>query len=371
MAERRVVKGVTAPGPLILQRPGVLGRKQKEPPACDGGMPASEGVPREVTKGTHTPRPAETPIGRHPTTRQASKEPLNAASEDHRPDPRTRPRESKADLGGVPLTELAARIRRVNELGGVSIESGRWLLVVGERRLPRREHADVYLFLGNSDDPKAFVSLCKKVHVTGSRLVVMLVPRSIPLSLEHVQLLRRWDISVVTLKTRQSRRRWKLPWDQILNQRVTEPTSSTTSAYCREITQEGTRPLKKPDYDKLVKRRSEYDMFVDGFTREASCRKGKAKPRSEKLGPKEQSILFDVIEAGKPIRPYATKTGRSCPSWETALRLFQRARRKVDVSLEHRKFRAFRVHTSASEQKLRTVEFAPPYDLRYCFIIPA
>ena len=141
-------------------------------------------------------------------------------------------------------------------------------------------------------------------------------------------------------------------------------------AYCWVMTSEGTRAVKKPEYDKFVKRRREYDMFVDGMTRETSCRVGKGKPRLAKLSPKQQAILLDVIRADKPIRPRATETGKTYQSMTSATHLFERARAKADVKLGRYKYRAFRLHENSTKPESKTFEFAPPDDLKFCVIIP-
>ena len=82
-------------------------------------------------------------------------------------------------------------------------------------------------------------------------------------------------------------------------------------------------------------------------------------------------MLFDVIEAGKPIRPCETETWGTRSGRASAIRLFERARAKVDVEVRRYEHRAFRLHRNTSDSKLKAFEFAPPDDLDYCFILPA
>ena len=141
--------------------------------------------------------------------------------------------------------------------------------------------------------------------------------------------------------------------------------------YCRVITREGTATLRKPEYEHLIRRRDNYGMFIDGMTRETLCRNDGGKLRIATLTAREAGILVDVIQAGKPVRPHATKTGGACASPEAASRLFEEARRKADVKLGRYEFRAFRTHRSPSNRKLKAFEFAPPDGLEYCVIVPA
>ncbi len=140
------------------------------------------------------------------------------------------------------------------------------------------------------------------------------------------------------------------------------------SDYCRIITREKVETLPKSGYEVLVKKRENYGMFIDGITREAFCRDGSSEPQIAKLTARELGILVDVITAGKPICPYATKTGGKSASREAANRLFEGARRKVDVKLGRYKYRAFRLHQKPAGVEYKAFEFAPPDDLQYCVI---
>jgi hypothetical protein len=141
--------------------------------------------------------------------------------------------------------------------------------------------------------------------------------------------------------------------------------------YCRAITREGEQILEKAQYEELVRRRREYDMFIDGTTGVVLCRQGEAEPRVEKLSPMEQGILIEVIEAGKPMQPGRTKTGSRCSNGASACRVFETARAKADVKLKRYEYRAFRLRRNTFDSKLKTFEFAPPDDLQYCVIVPA
>jgi len=141
------------------------------------------------------------------------------------------------------------------------------------------------------------------------------------------------------------------------------------ATYCQVFTHEGSRGFSRAQYRELVRNRSMYDMFIDGMTGEALCRRDKAKPGYAKLTPKELGILTDFVVAGKPMRPHSTKTGSDCLSVASARRLFETARKKVDVKLARYEYRAFRLRRNDADPTLNTFEFAPPDDLRYCVIV--
>ena len=202
----------------------------------------------------------------------------------------------------------------------------------------------------------------------------MLVPSSVPLSVENAQLLRSWDVFVSPLTTYLNGTRWELPWDRILKRaadRETKEGKAVPEVYCRVITREEPRPLSRAQYEELVRKSDGYGMFIDGMTREASCRDGMAEPRRSKLSPREFGILSDFIQVAKPMRPWSTKTGDRCTSSEAARRLFEEARRKADVKLGRYRYQAFRLHRNPHDAKLNSYEFAPPAGLTYCLILPA
>ena len=145
--------------------------------------------------------------------------------------------------------------------------------------------------------------------------------------------------------------------------------SANNDIYCRAITRESTQHLSRAEYDALQRTRDEYDMFIDGISREATSRKGSGPPQTAKLTSSELYILRDFIESGKPMRPRDTKTGENCLSPVSAIRLFQQARKKVDMKLGRHEYRAFHLHKSSHGPDCNTYEFVPPDDLTYCLIV--
>lgn len=354
-----------------IESPIFLHRELERFPAEDLKVLLSEGLLRETSRATEIPRPAHLPAGGDLIVRQTEKGLFGVADENDYFDP-------------IPLVEDDVRqyeviiakvidcIRRENDLIGVPVANGRKLFLVGERLLPGQGRADVYLSLIN-DDPPGFMLVCKKVQPTNPRPVVMLVPRPIPLSVENVQLLRSWGINIVPLIPDLDGKRWELPWGQILLKPVDCGMAEVTpeNIYCRVISKDGTHSLNKSRYQALLKARNKYDMFIDGMTRETSCRDGMGNSQAAKLTPKELGIVVDVIMAGKPMRPYNTKTGNNCSSSSSACRLFVEARKKVDVKLGRYRYRAFRLHKDSSDSKLNAHEFTPPDGFVYCLILPA
>ncbi|MFH1690269.1 MAG: hypothetical protein ABIE42_08530 [Candidatus Eisenbacteria bacterium] len=284
------------------------------------------------------------------------------------------PRGEEATLFGMPVTELAALIRRKNRLEGATIEIGWRLAFLGECRRPTREHADVYLFFGGEDDEARFVSDCRKAYASSPRRVVMLGAGQVRLSVEHLLVLKGLGVSAIALTERHPKSGWRLPWDQILDTksavRHSHPEDVQSVTYCRVITHEGTCTMNRDEYTELLEHRSEYDMFIDGMSHEAITRDGKSKPRLKKLTTMQQTVLFAVIVARKPIRACDTEAWENRPSKATANHMFERARAKADVKLRRHEYRAFRTHKNARDPQLKTFEFAPPDDLRFCVIIP-
>ncbi len=222
-----------------------------------------------------------------------------------------------------------------------------------------------------NDDPSEFLAVCRKVRPAAPRPVVMLVPTPVGLSPLEVQWLAGWRIMVAPLLHYVTAARWTLPWERILESGVRGVSADPDrDAYCRVITRSGLRRLTKDQYQALLRSREDFDLFIDGMSREARCREGRGAPRVSRLTPKELGILADYLEAARPLRPRATRTGSRCLSSESACRLFEAARRKVDVKLGRYAYRAFRLHRNPTDRRLKAYEFAPPAELTYCLILP-
>lgn len=148
------------------------------------------------------------------------------------------------------------------------------------------------------------------------------------------------------------------------------PEDGRAVAYCRVRTGRDTRYATKAAYEGLLQDRDRYDLFIDGMTREAHGRDGAGRSRCAKLTVRELGLLAEYIEAARPMRPRATKTGARCLSDLAAVKLFEKARAKVDVKLGRYEYRAFRLHRNPAERSLKAYEFAPPKAFRYCLILP-
>lgn len=158
---------------------------------------------------------------------------------------------------------------------------------------------------------------------------------------------------------------------KLVHQRAVTVEKKPRLICCRAITSEGKQTLDKAEYERLVETRSKYDMFLDGISCEASYRDGKNKLYTAKIAVKAVVILSEYIQTGKRMRPIQTKTGKLCQGPEAALRLFRRARRKVDVAIHGRRgYRAFHLHQDPADNSLNSYQFRPPQDLRYCLILP-
>ncbi len=355
-----------------VEDPVLLHREAAAYPTEEFEALLSAGIVKETSRALQVPRSAHMPPGGDLLVRETAKGLFGVAGEDdyHEPVPLA---EDDVRQYEIVVSKLVDRLRQENELEGAPVQNGRRLTLVGERPLPGGQRADVYLSLLN-DDQSEFMLVCKHVHPTNPRPVVMLVPSSVPLSVENAELLRSWDVFVSPLTTYLNGTRCNLPWDRILKKAAdieTQEGTAPRAVYCRVITREEPRPLSRAQYEELVRETDRYDMFIDGMTQEASCRDGKAKPRRSKLTPREFGILSDFIQAAKPMRPGSTKTGDTCTSSDAARRLFEEARRKADVKLGRYKYRAFRIHKNPHDAKLNSYEFAPPASLTYCLILPA
>lgn len=122
--------------------------------------------------------------------------------------------------------------------------------------------------------------------------------------------------------------------------------------------------MDREQYEDFVSKKKSCDIFIDGFTREV-LHGGKVR---KSLTPGEFAIISEYIESRKVMRPFATRTGNA-RSREAAVKLFETARRKVDIKLGRYEYCAFRLHKNCAPE-LKAFEFAPPEGLRYCLVIP-
>jgi len=131
--------------------------------------------------------------------------------------------------------------------------------------------------------------------------------------------------------------------------------------YCRVISSKFKRSLTREEYESLLKKSEEYDMFIDGHTRKCHKRNEKGKIISSSLTPNERRILTEYIDTGKNMRPAQTKTGVS-------QKVFSTARSKVDIKTSRYKFRAFTMYEGETSET-NSYQFNPK-DTKYCLIIP-
>ena len=141
-------------------------------------------------------------------------------------------------------------------------------------------------------------------------------------------------------------------------------------AYCCTVTRSGVRALGRAEYERLLRTGDDYDLFIDGLTREARVRGGPQGAWTAKLTPREWGLLCEYIESARPLRPRRTRVGGRCLSEVAAAKLFERARRKVDVRLGRYEYRAFRLHKDPAGAVGKSYEFAPPDAFTYCLIRP-
>jgi hypothetical protein len=219
-----------------VEDPVLLHREAAAYPTEEFEALLSAGIVKETSRALQVPRSAHMPPGGDLLVRETAKGLFGVAGEDdyHEPVPLA---EDDVRQYEIVVSKLVDRLRQENELEGAPVQNGTRLTLVGERPLPGGQRADVYLSLLN-DDQSAFMQVCGHVHHTSPRPVVMLVPSSVPLSVENAQLLRSWDVFVSPLTTDLNGTRWTLPWDRILQNAadletrvggqpaVTAPTSS-------------------------------------------------------------------------------------------------------------------------------------------------
>lgn len=97
-----------------------------------------------------------------------------------------------------------------------------------------------------------------------------------------------------------------------------EAAAGAESAYCRMISRDGKQNCTRAEYEAILSRASEFDMFIDGMTRHALCRTEVGKKRDEELTATEFAMVAEFIErAGASFAP----SGRGWGHAATRVRL--------------------------------------------------
>jgi hypothetical protein len=148
------------------------------------------------------------------------------------------------------------------------------------------------------------------------------------------------------------------------------PRTSPRVTFCRFQTADGVRDLSRGEYDDVVQRAAEFDLFVDAVVpRNTKYAAGRRPPRRRfewtELSRLEASALAELIVHGAPVRArdLVALRGVLHPT-----RAVETARRKVDVRLARYKWRAIHTHAAGNERNCQYV-FAPPSSLRYAILM--
>lgn len=140
--------------------------------------------------------------------------------------------------------------------------------------------------------------------------------------------------------------------------------------YCRVISSEGRYNINAERYRHTLAQVDEFHMFIDGVTRRA-WRRNKGRPRLARLTPAEFEIVREYVETGDRMRPISTRAckARGYASAIAAIKLFERARAKVDLHLSRYEFRLFRLH-GTPDREAKAFQFVPSKNVKYCLIDP-
>lgn len=139
-------------------------------------------------------------------------------------------------------------------------------------------------------------------------------------------------------------------------------------AYYQIISNSGTRIATRKEYDQLHKRCDEYDLFIDAKHYMGSYRGTSGKLQSFRLTSRENEMLVEYFKSGEDMRPRDTSAGKRCTNYKTANRIFECARRKVDVCNRGRAVRIFTLIRSPEGAAKRCYRFTPPTGLKYVII---
>lgn len=185
--------------------------------------------------------------------------------------------------------------------------------------------------------------------------LVVLTPQPDHCSKETLAALATGEIRVVALGDLLGQRTFDID--------VAEPGEAAppSNAFCRVVTHEGREFLTQQQYQALVAKRQEFDMFIDAFEKKCWNRRAPGKTTEARLTAAELHVLCSYIEAGKVAKP--TRFGSS-------IKVFETARKKADVNVSRYEWRAFTTHQTPGDPEMKEYQFTPPSGLRFCLVTP-
>ena len=148
---------------------------------------------------------------------------------------------------------------------------------------------------------------------------------------------------------------------------VQKPLSTQRNLY-RAIMHNGTIELSQDAYEDLMTSISDFDLFIDGFTKSSWTKKDNKLQDAAELTFGEYSLSIKLIKNRNYVEPYNV-AGASDNSSEAEYKMFNRLRKKIDLKTGPRSYRSFKLRKIGNPPK-RVYCFHPPEDFRYCLIIP-
>lgn len=127
-------------------------------------------------------------------------------------------------------------------------------------------------------------------------------------------------------------------------------------------------PITKEEYETLVRERHRYDFIIDGISAQCYKRSDSAhKHRQAHLTVSELELVRDYIVMGGIYSPRRFRRHAGSIEPETAIRLFNSMRQKVDVEIGRGVYTLF--HTRKGRTgRLRAFEFDPPDSVSWLLI---
>jgi hypothetical protein len=148
------------------------------------------------------------------------------------------------------------------------------------------------------------------------------------------------------------------------------PRTRSSPSFCRLLTSKGARDLTRAEYDDVVRKAGDFDLFVDAVVPSNSTKYAAGRRRtgrrydSAELTRLEATAIAELVIRGAPVR------ARDLNALQGVLhpaRTIEAARRKVDVRLARYKWRAIHTHAAGNERDCQYV-FSPPASLGYAIL---
>ncbi|MGD9878366.1 hypothetical protein [Desulfococcus sp.] len=257
----------------------------------------ADGILRETSRATEIPRPKNIPSGEDLVVRHTSKGIFGVADEEDYFDPIPLTEDDVRQYE-ISLPKLTAVIRQANGIGDSGFVNHHGLIPMGKKAVDGSGNIDVFFSMPNLDENE-FIARCRRLEqLCDASGIVILTPRTIALSPENRQQMKRLGIITVAITTNSSPNALSLDWLAISRQANSQVVHYADDGGQVSLEDEA---IKVPvntitEEDKIVVERKKVGERIHWFVNGVD--KGHIFVRQESISAKITEILYDQIGHG-------------------------------------------------------------------------